>query len=75
MKAADLIKDVRESTQRLWDSYQLYLSSNGKQGLKCFTPESMQKKLNRTDAEIIAQAEAKGLTIEDKEEYLAKANE
>ena len=31
MKAADLIKDVRVSTQRLWDSYQLYLSSGGKQ--------------------------------------------
>lgn len=75
MKAADLIKDVRESTQRLWDSYQLYLSSNGKRGLNCFTPEAMEKLVNRTDAEIIAQAEAKGLTIEDKEEYLAKVSE
>ena len=75
MKAADLIKDVRVSTQRLWDSYQLYLSSGGKQGMNCFTPEVMEKLVNRTDAEIIAQAEAKGLTIEDKEEYLAKASE
>ena len=71
MKAEILIKDVRESTQRLWDSYQLFLKTNGKQGMNCFTPDTMLKKLNRTDAEIIAQAEAKGLLIEDKEEYLA----
>lgn len=75
MKAADLIKDVRESTQRLWDSYQLYISSGGRQGMNCFTPDVMEKLVNRTDAEIIAQAEAKGLSIEDKEEYLAKASE
>lgn len=75
MKAADLIKDVRESTQRLWDSYQLYLSSGGRKGMNCFTPEAMKKLVDRTDAEIIAQAEAKGLTIEDKEEYLASLSE
>ena len=43
--------------------------------MNCFTPEVMEKLVNRTDAEIIAQAEAKGLTIEDKEEYLAKVSE
>lgn len=71
MKAIDLIRDVRNSTQRLWDSYQLFLSSGGKMGLNCFTPEAMERKLKRTDAEIIEQAEAKGLVVEDKDEYLA----
>lgn len=75
MKAADLIKDVRESTQRLWDSYQLYLSTGGKMGMNCFTPDAMKKLLERTDAEIIAQAESKGLTIEDRDEYLASLSE
>lgn len=74
MKAADLIKDVRASTQRLWDSHQLFISTNGEQGMKCFTPDTMQALLNRTDAEIIAKAESKGLTIDDKEEYLSKSS-
>lgn len=74
MKADNLIKEVRESNQRLWDSYQLFLSTDGKQGMRCFTPDKMQALLNRTDAEIIAQAEAKGLVIEDKDEYLASLN-
>ena len=75
MKAAILIKDVRESTQRLWDSYQLFLSSGGQQGMNCFTPEKMKQLVERTDAEIIAQAEAKGIVIEDKDEYLASLSE
>lgn len=74
MKAESLIKEVRESNQRLWDSYQLFLSTDGKQGMNCFTPDKMKAMLDRTDAEIIAQAEAKGLTIEDKDEYLASLN-
>jgi len=74
MKAELLIKEVRESNQRLWDSYQLFLSTNGKQGMNCFTPDKMKALLDRTDAEIIAQAEAKGLVIEDKDEYLASLN-
>ena len=72
MKAEALIKQVRESNQRLWDSHLLYIETDGKQGMKCFTPESFQKKLNRTDYEILQEAEEKGIYIVDKEEYLAK---
>ena len=71
MKAKVLIKDVRDSNQRLWDSYQLFISSGGQRGMNCFTPDKMQALLERTDAEIIEQAEAKGIVIEDKDEYLA----
>lgn len=74
MKCADLITSVRASTQQLWDSYQLYLSSGGAHGLNCFTPEALERKLNRTDEEIIALAEKRGLYIEDKDEYLAGLN-
>lgn len=75
MKAKVLIKDVRDSNQRLWDSYQLFISSGGKRGMNCFTPDKMKALLERTDAEIIAQAEAKGIIIEDKDEYLASLSE
>lgn len=70
MKAADLINQVRESTKQLWDSYQLFLSSNGASGLNCFTPEILEQKMNRTDREIVEQGVAKGLYIEDADEYL-----
>lgn len=75
MKAEFLIKEVRRSIQELWDLYQLYLSSNGQRGINCFTPEALEKKLHRTDKEIIELAEAKGLYIEDKDEYLASLSE
>ena len=36
MKAAALIKEVRESTQHLYDSYQKYLETDGKNGVVLF---------------------------------------
>ena len=66
MKAAALIKEVRESTQHLYDSYQKYLETDGKMGLCCF------ERLKRSDRDIIEQGLAKGVYIEDAEEYLAK---
>lgn len=71
MKAAALIKEVRESTQHLYDSYQRYLESDGQSGLCCFDPDVLEARLNRTDKEIIEQGLAKGLYIEDAEDYLA----
>ena len=71
MKAADFIKDIRTSNQKLWESHQLYLSTNGAQGMKCFTPDKMEVLLKRTDKEIIELGLAKGVSIEDAEEYLA----
>lgn len=75
MKAEYLIKQVRESTQQLWDLHQLFISSEGKQGLKCFTPEDLEKKYNRTDEEILEEAETKGIYIVDKDEYLKRKKE
>lgn len=71
MKAAVFIKDIRDSNQRLWDSYQTFLSTNGEQGMNCFTPDKMESLLKRTDREIIELGLAKGVVIEDAEEYLA----
>lgn len=72
MKAAALIKEVRESTQRLYDSYQKYLETDGKMGLCCFDPDLLEERLKRSDRDIIEQGLAKGVYIEDAEEYLAK---
>lgn len=71
MKAAVLIKEVRESTQRMWDSHLQYIETNGEVGMLCFTPDIMKQKLDRTDRDIINEAIAKGVAIEDAEEYLA----
>ena len=70
MKAADLIKEVRETTQRLYDSYQKYLETGGKVGLCCFDPDILEARVRRTDREIIEQGLAKGVYIEDAEGYL-----
>lgn len=72
MKAAALIKEVRESTQHLYDSYQKYLETDGKMGLCCFDPDLLEERLKRSDRDIIEQGLAKGVYIEDAEEYLAK---
>ena len=49
MKAAALIKEVRESTQHLYDSYQKYLETDGKMGLCCFDPDLLEERLKRSD--------------------------
>lgn len=72
MKAAALIKEVRESTQHLYDSYQKYLETDGQMGLRCFDPDLLEERLKRSDRDIIEQGLAKGVYIEDAEEYLAK---
>lgn len=70
MKAADLIKEVRESTLMLWNSHQKYIETGGKVGLLCFDPDVLEARLKRTDREIIEQGLAKGVYIEDAENYL-----
>ena len=71
MKSAALIKEVRESTQALWDSHQRYIATNGQLGLRCFSPEVLEEKMKRTDREIIEQGLERGVYIEDANEYLA----
>lgn len=72
MKAEFLIKQVRETTKLMWESYQLYLKTNGKRGINSFTPDILEKKYNRTDEDILQEAEEKGIYIIDKDEYLEK---
>lgn len=71
MKAAALIKEVRDSTQYLYDAYQRYLESDGLVGLNCLDPDTLTQRLNRTDREIVEQGLAKGVYIEDADEFLA----
>ena len=75
MLAEKLIEEVRTSNQKMWDAYQLWLNTGGAQGLECLTPDIMEQKLNRTDEEIFTEAEAKGIYIVGKEEYLANKKE
>ena len=70
MKAEAFIKEVRESTQALWDSHQKYIETGGRVGLLCFDPDVLEAKVKRTDREIIEQGLAKGVYIEDAEDYL-----
>lgn len=70
MKGAALIKEVRETTQRLYDSYQTYLVTDGQSGLRCFDPDILEARMKRTDREIIEQGLAKGVYIEDADDYL-----
>lgn len=70
MKGAALIKEVRETTQRLYDSYQTYLKTDGQAGLCCFDPDVLEARMKRTDKEIIEQGLAKGVYIEDADDYL-----
>lgn len=72
MKAAVLIKEVRDSTQALWNSHMRYVESGGEFGMLCFTPDVLKQKLDRTDRDIIEQGLAKGVYIEDADEYLSK---
>lgn len=41
-------------------------------GLCCFDPDLLEERLKRSDRDIIEQGLAKGVYIEDAEEYLAK---
>lgn len=75
MLAEKLIEEVRTSNQKMWDAYQLWLKTGGSQGLECLTPDIMKAKLDRTDEEIFAEAEAKGIYIVGKDEYLANKKE
>ena len=44
--------------------------SGGKLGLRCLNPEEFEKKMKRTDREILESYLAEGAQIEDADEYL-----
>ena len=54
------------------DARQKWLETDGKMGLCCFDPDLLEERLKRSDRDIIEQGLAKGVYIEDAEEYLAK---
>ena len=71
IKAAEFIKIVHDDMQELYDLHQLSVSSGGKLGLRCLNPEDFEKKMRRTDREILELYLAEGAQIEDADEYLA----
>ena len=70
MKAAEFIRIVRDEMQELYGLHQLSVSSGGKLGLRCLNPEEFEKKMKRTDREILESYLAEGAQIEDADEYL-----
>lgn len=72
MKAEYIIKDCREGMEELNKLHLQWLASDGLQGCQCLNYEEFKLKLNRSDEEILNDAESKGLYIVDKEEYLNK---
>lgn len=75
MKAAEFIKIVRDDIKELTELHQLCISSEGKFGLRCLNPDELERKMKRTDREILEEYLACGAQIDDAEEYLAKIGE
>lgn len=70
-----LIDVVRSDLQKFYNLHQLSLKTGGKQGLRCFNPDELERKINRTDKEILNELIAEGAIIEGVDEYLASLNE
>lgn len=70
-----LIEVVRSDLQKFYDLHQLSLKSGGKQGLRCFNPEELERKINRTDREILCELIEGGAIIDGVDEYLSSLNE
>lgn len=69
-----LIDVVRSDLQKFYNLHQLSVQSGGTQGLRCFNPEELERKINRTDKEILDDLIAKGAIIDGIDEYLDSLN-
>ena len=74
MLAREVIKKNRENLEKLNRYHQKWLSSDNKEGLQCLDYDGFLKLYNMTDREIIEKVLAKGVQIEDAEEFLAGLN-
>lgn len=72
MKSINFIESIRKDRQELWASHLLSLSTNGAQGMRCFTPDYLQSLLKQTDEEIVKAGLEAGVFIEDANEFLAE---
>lgn len=66
---------MRLDYQKLYDMHLLSISTEDQQGLRCFNPEILKAKLNRTDEEILNDLISGGAVIDGIEAYLASLNE
>ena len=70
MKAETLIQLTRQDYKNMIAQHELYVKTNGAAGMHVFNPESLYKKLDRTEEEIIRLAQERGVYIVDADEYL-----
>lgn len=70
-----LVAIVRSDLQKLYDMHLLAVSTEGKQGFRCFNPEVLEAKMKRTDEEILNDLISDGAIIDGVEEYLASLSE
>lgn len=70
-----LVATVRSDLKKLYDMHLLSVSTDGKQGLRCFNPEALEAKMKRTDEEILNDLISNGAMIDGVEEYLASLSE
>lgn len=71
MLAKEVIKKNRDNFEKLNRYHQEWASSNHVSGLQCLDYEEFLKLYHMSDREIIERVLAKGVVIEDAEEYLA----
>ena len=71
MLAKDVIRKNREAFEKLNRYHQEWAESNHKNGLQCLDYDEFLKLYNMTDREIIEVVLAKGVVIEDADEYLS----
>lgn len=65
-----LISVIRSDWQKFYDLHKLSLETDGKQGLRCFNPEELERKIKRTDKEILDDLISEGTVIDGVDEYL-----
>ncbi|MGN1217670.1 MAG: hypothetical protein ACI4TD_06805 [Phocaeicola sp.] len=70
-----LVATVRSDLKKLYDMHLLSVSTDGKQGLRCFNPDALEAKMKRTDEEILNDLISNGAMIDGVEEYLASLSE
>lgn len=72
MLAKEVIKKNRDVFEKLNEYHKQWKESNHKAGLQCLDYDEFMKLYNMSDREIIETVLAKGVVIEDAEEFLAR---
>jgi len=71
MLAREVIKKNRDNFEKLNQYHLRWLASGSQEGLQCVDYDEFLKLYNMSDREIIERVLAKGVYVEDADEYLA----